>query len=79
MGYCYVSAIRVKLHPDEKGKVNYGFFNDWDRYRATPAMVREGITLLNEFYYERMRTTKRAQTRMTSGELRRIERVLTCR
>lgn len=37
------------------GKLHLKYFNDWRMYRSSSEMLKEGIRLLNRYYYKYMR------------------------
>ena len=51
--YYVFDPEKGNIRAHEQGNLHYGCFNDWEMYRSTPEMIREGITLLNEFGYPR--------------------------
>jgi hypothetical protein len=52
--YYVFDPARVKTREGNGGTLHWPVFTDWDMYRSSPEMLREGIELLNRYYYERM-------------------------
>jgi hypothetical protein len=53
--YYVFDPAMAKTTAGNGGKLNYRYFTDWDRYRATPDMLRKGIRLLNHYFYHWMK------------------------
>ena len=53
--YYVFDPAMAKTTAGNGGKLNYRYFTDWDRYRATPDMIRKGIRLLNHWFYHWMK------------------------
>jgi hypothetical protein len=55
--YVLFDHSRIKSEYMQRNPVNFRFddFADWEWYRASADMLRRGITLLNQYYYDWMR------------------------
>jgi hypothetical protein len=78
--YVFDPAAAKHVAGDE-GTLKWEAFHDWAMYRASPDMLREGIALLDRFYYDTMARrsgTAGTATAKPDHELARILKVIEC-
>jgi len=49
--YYIFDPARIETSRFNRGNLNYSYFFDWEKYRVTPDMLREGIRSLNQYLY----------------------------
>ena len=67
----------------KNGKLNHGQFADWEMYRSSQEMVKEGIVLLNQYFYGRMQkkpsaANKYREAPITEKEVHLFLQILEC-
>jgi hypothetical protein len=69
-----------KMPPSEHNHniLHYGQYRDWYGYRATPEMIRRGISLLNKYCYDSMQNGLSLQTPITDRELELFIEIIDC-
>jgi hypothetical protein len=52
--YYVFDPDRAQSVKGNRGKLDWWEFDDWEMYRSSPDMIREGISLLDKYYYDVM-------------------------
>jgi hypothetical protein len=58
--------------------LDWNAFTDWDLYRSSADMIKQGITLLNEYFLDWMRGKYQKNNRATDEELQILYKVIEC-
>ncbi len=62
----------LQEHPD------WNIFTDWDMFRSSATMLRDGIARINAYFYDWMTHAYSMQVMATSGEVARLLKIIEC-
>jgi hypothetical protein len=68
---------KITVSELNKHDLQYNYFYDWLGYRATPEMLRRGISLLNKHYYDYMQN-RRTRAPISDYELNLFLEIIDC-
>jgi hypothetical protein len=60
------------------GQLNWNTFDDWDMYRSSSDMIRQGIALLNKYYYNSMQKKYSYDVPVSDADLQEILKIIDC-
>jgi hypothetical protein len=66
------------FHQGNKGRLHADTFDDWGLYRSSAKMIREGITILNNYYYDWMNYKYDIRKPVTDAEVQIFLKLVLC-